>query len=151
MVVNQSTGRIPAVIHGFAQSERALAGATCNGKPLRIPRYGTTERVSSTVLIASIRIVVVGIENPAQNDVSGPRHARGTLTRYLHVLSEVTRERPVTATVLGKVVVLRIKRLYQHRMMPGNVWGGCKLVSRSYHVRSSRIRSLEHSRQESRM
>ena len=95
--------------------------------------------------------MVVGIGNPAQNDVSGPRHARVTLTRYLHVLSEVTPESPVTATVPGKVVVLRIKRLLQHRMLSGNVWGDSKLVSRSYHVRSSRIRSLEHSLQESRM
>ena len=31
-------------------------------------------------------MVVVGIENPAQNDASGPRHARVTLTRYLHDL-----------------------------------------------------------------
>ena len=44
-------------------------------------------------------------------------------TRYLHVLSEVTPESPVTATVTGKVVVLRIKRLLQHRMLSGNVWG----------------------------
>ena len=36
----------------------------------------------------SIRVVVVGIENPAQNDASGPRHARVQLTRYLHVLLE---------------------------------------------------------------
>ena len=34
----------------------------------------------------SIRVVVVGIENPAQNDASGPRHARVQLTRYLHDL-----------------------------------------------------------------
>jgi hypothetical protein len=85
--------------------------------------------------------VVVGIEHPAQNDAIGAVHARVTLTRYLHVLSEVTSESPVTDTVPGNVVVLRIKRLYQHRMMPGNVWGGCKLVSRSYHVRSSLFRS----------
>ena len=39
------------------------------------------ERVSSTVLIASIRVVVVGIENPGKNDASGPRHARVTLIR----------------------------------------------------------------------
>jgi hypothetical protein len=38
----------------------------------------------------SIRVVVVGIENPAQNDASGPRHARVQLTRYLHVLSITT-------------------------------------------------------------
>ena len=56
-------------------------------------------------------MVVVGIESPAQNDASGPRHARVTLTRYLHVLSEVTPESPVTATVPGKVGVLWIKRL----------------------------------------
>ena len=57
--------------------------------------------------------MVVGIENPAQNDVSGPRLARVTpRTRYLHVLSEVTPESPVTATVTGKVVVLQIKRLH---------------------------------------
>ena len=31
-------------------------------------------------------MVVVGIENPAQNDASGPRHARVTLTRYLRAL-----------------------------------------------------------------
>ena len=35
----------------------------------------------------SIRVVVVGIENPAQNDASGPRHARVQLTRYLHDLA----------------------------------------------------------------
>ena len=80
-----------------------------------------TELVLRTVLIASIRVVVVGIENPAQNDVSGPRHARGTLTRYLHVLSEVMPESPVTATGPGKVVVLPIKRFLQHRMLSGNV------------------------------
>jgi hypothetical protein len=39
------------------------------------------ERVSSTVLIASIRVVVVGIENPGKNDANGPRHARVTLIR----------------------------------------------------------------------
>ena len=82
--------------------------------------------------------MVVGIENPAQNDVSGPRHARVTLTRYLHVLSEVTPESPVTATVPGKVVVLRIKRLLQHRMLSGNVWGVSKLVSWSCYVHFSR-------------
>ena len=66
--------------------------------------------------------MVVGIENPAQNDVSGPRLARVTpRTRYLHVLSEVTPESPVTATGPGKVVVLPIKRFLQHRMLSGNV------------------------------
>ena len=79
-------------------------------------------------------MVVVGIENPAQNDASGQRHARVTLTRYLHVRFEVTPESPVTATVPGKVVVLRIKRLLQHHMRSGNVWGGSKLVSRSCYV-----------------
>ena len=34
----------------------------------------------------SIRVVVVGIENPAQNDASGPRHARVQLTCDLHDL-----------------------------------------------------------------
>ena len=29
-------------------------------------------------------MVVVGVESPAQNDASGPEHARVTLTRYLH-------------------------------------------------------------------
>ena len=38
----------------------------------------------STELIASIRVVVVGVENPAQNDASGPGHPRVTLTSYLH-------------------------------------------------------------------
>jgi len=33
--------------------------------------------------------VVVGIENPAQNDASGPRHARVTLTRYITDLVQV--------------------------------------------------------------
>ena len=70
-------------------------------------------------------MVVVGIENPAQNDVSGPRHARGTLTLYLHVLSEVTPESPVTATVPDETVNLRVNRLPHYRMMPGNVWDGC--------------------------
>ena len=37
----------------------------------------------------SIRVVVVGIENPAQNDASGPRHARVQLTRYLHDLEQI--------------------------------------------------------------
>ena len=36
----------------------------------------------------SIRVVVVGIENPAQNDASGPRHARVQLTRNLHDLTD---------------------------------------------------------------
>ena len=31
-------------------------------------------------------MVVVGIKNRAQNDASGPGHARVPLTRYLHVL-----------------------------------------------------------------
>ena len=57
------------------------------------------------MLIASIRVVVVGIENPAQNDASGPEHARVTLTRYSHDLSEVTSESPVTATVPAEAVV----------------------------------------------
>jgi hypothetical protein len=39
----------------------------------------------------SIRVVVVGIENPAQNDAGGPRHARVTLTRYLHILLDTRR------------------------------------------------------------
>ena len=43
--------------------------------------YRPTERVLSTVLIASIRVAVVGIENPAQNDASGPQHARVQLIR----------------------------------------------------------------------
>jgi len=34
-------------------------------------------------------VVVVGIENPAQNDASGPRHARVTLTRYITDLVQV--------------------------------------------------------------
>ena len=122
-------------------------GVDVTVKPLRIPGCIPTELVLSTVLIDSTRVVVVGIENPAQNDASGPVHARVTLTRYLHVLSEVTRERPVTATVLGKVVVLRIKRFIQHRMLSGNVRGCCKLVNRSYHVRSSWSLPRRHSRQ----
>ena len=60
-------------------------------KPLRYTytRYRPTARVLSTVLIASIRVVVVGIENRAQNDASGPGHARVPLTRYLHVLGKI--------------------------------------------------------------
>ena len=73
------------------------------------------------MLIASIRVVVVGIENPAQNDASGPEHARVTLTRYLHDLSEVTSESPVTETVPAEAVGLRTKRLPHHLMMSGNV------------------------------
>ena len=42
-----------------------------------------TSRVLSTVLIASIRTVVVSVENPAQNDASGAVHARVQLTRYM--------------------------------------------------------------------
>ena len=65
--------------------------------------------------------MVMGIENPAQNDASGPGHARVTLTRYLHDLSEVTSESPVTATVPTEAVGLRTKRLSHHRMISGNV------------------------------
>ena len=57
-------------------------------KTVTYTRYRPTERVLSTVLIASIRVVVVGIENRAQNDASGPGHARVPLTRYLHVLGQ---------------------------------------------------------------
>ena len=64
-------------------------GSKCNGKPLPIARYRPTSRILSTVSIASIRMVVVGIENPAQNDASGPRHARVQLTRYLHDLGRL--------------------------------------------------------------
>jgi hypothetical protein len=75
---------------------------------------------------------------------------RDTLASRSHaiydVLSEVTPESPVTATVPGKVVVLRIKRLLQHHMLSGNVWGGSKLVSRSCYVNFNELRSLEHSR-----
>ena len=63
--------------------------------------------------------------------------------------SDVTLWSAVTVTVPDEAVGLRTKRLTQHRMMSGNVWDGCKLVSRSYHVRYSRICSLERSRQES--
>ena len=50
--------------------------------------------------------------------------------------------------VPDEAVVLRINRLSQHLIMSGNVWGGCKLVFWSYHVRYSRICSLERSPQE---
>ena len=55
-------------------------------------------------------MVVVSVESPAQNDASGPEHARVTLTRYLHDLSEVTSESPVTATVPAEAVVSWYKR-----------------------------------------
>ena len=66
-------------------------------------------------------MVVVSVESPAQNDASGLGHARATLTRYLHDLSEVTSESPVTETVPDEAVGLRTKRLPHHRMMSGNV------------------------------
>ena len=64
----------------------------------------------------SIRVVVVGIENPAQNDASGPRHARVTLTRYLHDLRPTARQgrgllrgpRTLAGTAERDVVVLRV-------------------------------------------
>ena len=37
--------------------------------------YRPTARVLSTVFIPSIRVMVMGIENPAKNDASGAVHA----------------------------------------------------------------------------
>ena len=79
----------------------------------------------------------------------GAQKLRSKYDRTASRSSEVASESPVTATVPNEAVGLRINRLPQHRMMSGNVWDGCKLVSRSYHVRYSRICSLERSRQES--
>ena len=39
-------------------------------------RYWLPERVLRTVRIASIPVVVVGIENRTGNDVTGPEHGR---------------------------------------------------------------------------
>ena len=79
----------------------------------------------------------------------GAQKLRSKYDRTASRSSEVASESPVTATVPNEAVGLRINRLPQHRMISGNVWDGCKLVSRSYHVRYSRIFSLERSRQES--
>jgi hypothetical protein len=69
---------------GFAHSDvGALSQETCNGITVTYTTYGTTERVLSTVLIASIRMAVVDVESSAQNDASGPGYARVTLTHYL--------------------------------------------------------------------
>ena len=64
-----------------------------SGETVIYTRYKPTARVLSTVRIVSIRVVVVGIENPAQNDASGPEHARVTLTRYSHVTCPKLRPR----------------------------------------------------------
>jgi len=45
----------------------------------------------------------VGIENPAQNDASGPRHARVQLTRYLHDLQQVAHREGLVARALSSV------------------------------------------------
>ena len=82
-------GRYSRIPH----SERSRRGANVTETRYVYQVYGTTERVSSTVLIASIRVVVVGIGNPAQNDVSGPRHARGTLKHAIYMCSLKLRPR----------------------------------------------------------
>ena len=79
MVVSSSAGRIAAVIHELARFERSRAGSKCNGKPLRIPGVWLPECVLRTVLIASVPVVVMEIENRAGNDVDTPRHAPDTL------------------------------------------------------------------------
>ena len=56
-------------------------GSKCNRKTVAYTRYRPTARVLSTVLIPSIRVVVMVIEKPGKNDASGPRHARFTLIR----------------------------------------------------------------------
>jgi hypothetical protein len=66
------------------------------------------------------------------------------------IVRSYVREPAVTATVPGKAVGLRTKRLPHHRMMSGNMCDGCKLVRRSYYglySPDSHIRSLECSRQ----
>ena len=78
----------------------------------------------------------------------GAQKLRSKYDRTASRSSEVASESPVTATVPNEAVGLRINRLSQHRMTSGNVWDGFELVSRSYHVRYSRIFSLERSPQE---
>ena len=63
----------------------------------------------------------------------GAQKLRSKYDRTASRSSEVASESPVTATVPNEAVGLRINRLPQHRMMSGNVWDGCKLVSLSYH------------------
>ena len=53
-------------------------------KTVTYTRYRPILRVLSAVSIPSIRVMMVGIENPAQNDDSGPLHARVQLIRILH-------------------------------------------------------------------
>jgi hypothetical protein len=44
-----------------------------------------TERVSSAVLIASIRVEVIGIETPGKNDASGPDTALASRSRAIYM------------------------------------------------------------------
>ena len=53
--------------------------------------------------------------------------------------SDVTLRSAVTVTVQAEAVGLRTNRLPHHRIISGNVWGGCKLVRRSYYGRIHRF------------
>ena len=51
--------------------ERSLRGVEMQRKTVTYTRYRPTARVLSTILIASVVVVVIVIENRAENDASG--------------------------------------------------------------------------------
>ena len=86
MVVSQSVARIAAVLHDLAPSSRSRQGANVTENRYIYQVYRPTARVLSTVLMPSIRVVVVGIENRAGNDATGTLRVQNTLVSHFYVI-----------------------------------------------------------------
>ena len=139
-------GHINTNIHAPARRFcAAQTGPRNNGFRLWCRLRAVNRKTNASLTTRWCLVVISMVELTRSNRADARRSLDVNSDRTAFRESDVTLRSAVTVTVPTEAVGLRTKRLPQHRMISGNVWGGWKLVSRSYYGSCSRICSLKRS------